>query len=96
MSYAIKVEPGKKVNLSKIDTREDGGMTKDEGRVKLDYLASEINLLQDLLYAAGDRSVLVVLQGMDTSGKDGTIKSVFRAIDPLGAHVWPFKVRRYR
>lgn len=92
MSYAIKVEPGSKVNLKKIETRQDGGLTKEEAKEKLDVLATQIHLLQDLLYAASDRSVLVVLQGMDTSGKDGTIKSVFRAIDPLGARSLAFKV----
>ncbi len=91
MSYAIRVEPGTRVKLSRIDCSEDGGLTKAKGKAQLEALAQEINLIQDLLYAAGQHSVLVVLQGMDTSGKDGTIKSVFGAIDPLGARTWPFK-----
>lgn len=46
---------------------------------------------QDLLYGAATQSVLIVLQGMDTSGKDGTIKHVMSAINPTGCHVWSFK-----
>ncbi|MGD9711671.1 MAG: polyphosphate kinase 2 family protein [Thermomicrobiales bacterium] len=92
MPKAIRVEPGSRVNLARIDTRENGGLTKGEGKARLGALAAELNELQDLLYAADECSVLVVLQGMDTSGKDGTIKSVFRAVDPLGVHTWSFKV----
>ncbi len=92
MAYAIEVKPGSRVDLSEVSTDENGGMNKKEGEKKLLELTTEINELQDLLYAASDQSVLIVLQGMDTSGKDGTIKSVFRAVDPLGCRVWPFKV----
>ena len=92
MSYAYRIKPGSKVDLSSIPTRSDGGLTKDEGKIRVREMAEEINELQDLLYAAGERSLLIVLQGMDTSGKDGTIKSVFRYIDPLGVKTWPFKV----
>ena len=92
MAKAIEVKPGSRVNLSKIDPRQDGGLTKEEGQARLQLLTSELNELQDLHYAAGECSILVILQGMDTSGKDGTIKSVFRAIDPLGASTFAFKV----
>lgn len=47
---------------------------------------------QELLYGAGTHSVLIILQGMDTSGKDGAIKHVMSAINPAGCHVWSFKV----
>jgi PPK2 family polyphosphate:nucleotide phosphotransferase len=47
---------------------------------------------QELLFGAGSHSVLIVLQGMDTAGKDGTIKQVMSAINPTGCHVWSFKV----
>ncbi len=91
MVKAIKVKPGSRVNLAEIDPRENGGLTREEGKARLGDLASEINELQDLLYAADECSLLVVLQGMDSSGKDGTIKSVFRAVDPLGVYTWAFK-----
>lgn len=92
MSHAIRIKPGSKVDLSSIDTHADGGMTKEDGKERIIDLAEQINELQDLLYAAAERSLLIVLQGMDTSGKDGTIKSVFRYTDPLGVRSWPFKV----
>ena len=92
MTYAIPVKPGSRVDLSEIPTDENGGMKKKEGEQLLLDLTTELNELQDLLYAASDQSVLIIFQGMDTSGKDGTIKSVFRAVDPLGCRVWSFKV----
>ena len=52
---------------------------------------AEIDRLQDILYAQAKHAVLVVLQGMDTSGKDGTIRKVFGPIDPLGAIATSFK-----
>lgn len=92
MGYAIRVKPGSRVDLSKIDTRENGGLTKVEGKARLEELSVEIDDLQDLMYAASQHSFLVVLQGMDTSGKDGTIRHVLQYVDPLGCRVWPFKV----
>jgi PPK2 family polyphosphate:nucleotide phosphotransferase len=91
MTYAIRIEQGRRVDLASIETRADGGLAKETGKRRLAELTEELNGLQDLLYAAGERAVLIVLQGMDTAGKDGTIKSVFRAVDPLGAQTWPFK-----
>ena len=55
-------------------------------------LEDELGELQELLYAAGVEALLVVLQGMDTSGKDGVIREVFSQVDPQGVHVWSFKV----
>ncbi|MFM2399652.1 MAG: hypothetical protein RL341_1809 [Pseudomonadota bacterium] len=60
-------------------------------RAKLDKLASELDELQDLLHANGSRKVLLVLQGMDTSGKDGTVRWVFGRTSPLGVRVASFK-----
>jgi len=92
MPYAVRVKPGTRVDLSNCDSRQDGGLEKVGARARVDELAKELDELQDLLYAAADHSLLVVLQGMDTSGKDGTIRSVFRYVDPLGCRTWPFKV----
>ncbi|MBX3071024.1 MAG: hypothetical protein KF883_11035 [Thermomicrobiales bacterium] len=92
MSHAIRIKPASRVDLSSIPTSADGGMTKEEGKARMVELSGEINELQDLLYAAGEQSLLVVFQGMDTAGKDGAIKSVFRSVDPLGVKSWPFKV----
>jgi PPK2 family polyphosphate:nucleotide phosphotransferase len=54
-------------------------------------LAVEINALQDILYAQGKHKILLVLQGMDASGKDGTVKHVFSECDPLGIRSASFK-----
>ncbi len=92
MMHAIRIKPGSRVDLSAIPTRADGGMTKEEGKARIVELAEQVNELHDLLYAAEECALLIILQGMDTSGKDGAIKSVFRYTDPLGVKAWPFKV----
>jgi PPK2 family polyphosphate:nucleotide phosphotransferase len=92
VGYAVKIEPGQSVRLKKISTDADGGLTKEEGDAKLVDLTAELDELQELLYAAGTEALLVVLQGMDTSGKDGTIRRVFTAGDPQGIKVAGFKV----
>ncbi|NEJ91564.1 polyphosphate kinase 2 family protein, partial [Rhizobium leguminosarum] len=51
---------------------------------RLAELSARIEALQDIFYAEHRRKLLVVLQGMDTAGKDGTVRTVFRALDPLG------------
>jgi PPK2 family polyphosphate:nucleotide phosphotransferase len=92
MAYAIKVEPGKRVDLSKIETKSDGGLTREDAETRFSALAAELGELQDLLYAAQTQAVLIVLQGLDTSGKDGTIRHVFRDVNPVGCRVASFKV----
>jgi len=86
------VLPGRKVSLQAHDTAERGGLTKKEGRARLRELMKPLNELQQLLYASGEHSLLVVLQGMDTAGKDGVIKHVVRAFNPQGCRVTSFKV----
>lgn len=92
MGFAIPVKPGKSIDLAKIETRQDGGLTKDEGAERLKALTAELADLQELLYAAGERTLLVLLQGMDTSGKDGTVRDVFADVSPIGVQVVGFKV----
>lgn len=67
------------------------GGSKDEDRARLDALSQELDTLQELFHADGRYKLLVVLQGMDTSGKDGTIRSVFGRMSPLGVHAVAFK-----
>jgi PPK2 family polyphosphate:nucleotide phosphotransferase len=88
-----RVAPGSKVILSKWDPNDKSASsaTKEESMERLRDLATRIDKLQDVLYAERKRSVLVVLQGMDTSGKDGTIRHVFSEIDPLGVRAVGFK-----
>jgi PPK2 family polyphosphate:nucleotide phosphotransferase len=92
MSYAHKNIGDSKVRLRAIDPDENGGLERAEGELRLKKLSEELTELQELLYAAGDQSVLVILQGLDTSGKDGTIKSVMGPLNALGCRVASFKV----
>jgi PPK2 family polyphosphate:nucleotide phosphotransferase len=87
----LRVEPGKKVRLRDRNPR-DKSLFGDEQETKAATaaLAKDIDTLQDRLYAEGSRALLVILQGTDTSGKDGTIRSVFNATGPLGVSVHAF------
>jgi PPK2 family polyphosphate:nucleotide phosphotransferase len=78
--------------LDTIDSHADGGMQKEEGKARFQQVAEELRELQELLYAAGEQSLLVILQGRDTSGKDGAIRKVFDYVNPLGCRVESFKV----
>ncbi|MBS0309252.1 MAG: polyphosphate kinase 2 family protein [Proteobacteria bacterium] len=66
-----------------------GDKSKDQARTA--ELAQTIGALQDLFYAEHDRKLLIVLQGMDTSGKDGVVRGVFHQLDPLGVRCVSFK-----
>ncbi|HLG14914.1 MAG TPA: PPK2 family polyphosphate kinase [Blastocatellia bacterium] len=92
MNYAMKVKPGDDVRLDDIDPGFTAGLTEEEAAEELADLSEKIGELQELLYAARQNSVLVILQGMDTSGKDGTIKRVMSEVDPPGCRVESFKV----
>lgn len=88
----FKVEPGSTVDLSAIDPRYNADVKRKDAEAALEKLTLEIDELQELLFGASDHSLLVVLQGMDTSGKDGTVRSVFRQVSPLGSYVHGFNV----
>jgi PPK2 family polyphosphate:nucleotide phosphotransferase len=92
MGLTIKVDPGEKVRLAKTDTDRAAGLTKSAGNARLAALSEQLGELQELLFAAHRHAVLIVLQGMDTSGKDGTIKHVMSNVNPLGCRVEAFKV----
>jgi PPK2 family polyphosphate:nucleotide phosphotransferase len=89
---APPVLPDTPVELAALATRDDGGMSKEEGRVRLEDVTAELGALQEELYAAGTHALLVVLQGMDTSGKDGTIRAVMSGVSPVGCRVASFRV----
>jgi PPK2 family polyphosphate:nucleotide phosphotransferase len=89
---SMLAEPGKPFDLSKHNTGDRSLFPdKKEARVQLRKDAAVIDELQDKLYANGDRALLVVLQGMDTSGKSGVIRNVFALTSPLGLQVEAFK-----
>jgi PPK2 family polyphosphate:nucleotide phosphotransferase len=87
------VEPGQKVNLKSWEpdeTKEFDG-DKEEAQQVIYRLNLELNNLQEMLYAEHKHRLLVILQGMDTSGKDGVIQSVFEGVNPQGVKVAGFK-----
>lgn len=91
MGYALRFDGSQPVELSTIDTRGLAEIDKATGETELDALREELGDLQELLYAAGTHALLIVFQGMDTAGKDGTIRKVLSKMDAQGVHVWPFK-----
>src|SRR5262249_52785383 len=92
MPYARKITGTHPIKLKDFDPGDDAGLNRDEGEEKLGKLCGELTRLQELLCAAGDHSALIVLQGRDTSGKDGTIKTVMGPLNSLGCNVASFKV----
>lgn len=80
-----------KVKLGAVSTRAPENFDKKETKARLEEILNELDDLQNLLYAENKHSVLVVLQGMDASGKDGTIRSVFGRLNPQGVMVKSFK-----
>ncbi len=91
----MRLEPvtsGKPVRLTDAGAaRPARAPTKAAALAQVKQLGNRIDELQDALYAESRRSLLVVLQGRDTSGKDGTIRKVFDALDPLGISITSFK-----
>jgi PPK2 family polyphosphate:nucleotide phosphotransferase len=83
---------GRRIKLEDYDAGFTGGLSEEKAEKQLRDLHRELHELQELLYGAKQNAVLVVLQGMDTSGKDGTIKNVMAPVDPQGCRVESFKV----
>lgn len=82
----------KKVRLKDYDPGYTGGFeSEDEIRDQMVADLEKMEDLQERLYAEGKRSMLIVVQGIDTGGKDGVIKHVFRGLDPQGVRVTSFK-----
>jgi len=95
MSYVKKfqVEPGARIQLDKIDADfKPKGLDRDEAEERIRELTVELRDLQHLMYAEDQRSLLIVLQGRDAAGKDGTIRHVFGPMNPQGTRVTSFKV----
>lgn len=88
----LLVKPGSKLKLADVDPAETYGLEKgDEIDAALARNVARIDELQYLMYAEGRRALLVVLQGMDASGKDGTIRKAMTGFNPQGCHVRAFK-----
>jgi PPK2 family polyphosphate:nucleotide phosphotransferase len=87
-----RIKPGSKVHLAEWDPASTDGWTKKDALAEVTKLGARLAELQELLYATEKHALLVVLQGMDTSGKDGAIKHVMGAFNPQGCQVASFKV----
>lgn len=90
------VKPGSKLSLAHFDPDDTGdykktGQDKENAKAATEKLIGKLSELQEHLYANGNRALLIVLQGMDTSGKDGTIKHVMSGVNPQGCKVVTFK-----
>ena len=81
-----------KLRLDDISTEPDKGVTREDAEARFGELSAELFGLQDLLWGAKTHSVLIVLQGMDTAGKDGVIKHVAGCLNPRGTNVVSFGV----
>lgn len=93
LAKELAVRPGKKVRLSDFDPDETFGYSKDaEVKKLLDKTLGRLDELQSLLYAENKRGLLILLQGMDAAGKDGTIRHVMSGVNPQGCGVTSFKV----
>jgi PPK2 family polyphosphate:nucleotide phosphotransferase len=92
MTHHYCIDTQQSIDLNDFDPSDTQGIYREEAEQKLLELEKSLQTCQDLLYGAAQHSVLIILQGMDTSGKDGTIKQALKSINPAGCHVWPFKV----
>jgi PPK2 family polyphosphate:nucleotide phosphotransferase len=91
-----RVKPGTRLDLGKLDSDDTGDFKRnEEGKTKAKAAKAEfieqLRGLQERLYANASRALLIVLQGMDTSGKDGTIRNVMSGVNPQGCRVATFK-----
>jgi PPK2 family polyphosphate:nucleotide phosphotransferase len=92
VGYALRFDGSQPLDLREISTHGEPTADRDDGEKELVTLVDQIGELQSLLYASDANAVLIVFQGMDTSGKDGVIRKVLDEVDAQGVHVWAFKV----
>src|SRR3984957_18376317 len=87
----LRVRPDSRFKLTKYDPGDTLGISKTHAAKAMAGHVSKLSALHDLLYAEHKRSLLIVLQGMDAAGKDGTIKHVMSGVNPQGCSVTSFK-----
>src|SRR5271157_2219901 len=92
LAHELMVAPGSKFALSDIDPADTHGVGRKAMGGRLQKNCERLAALQYLLYAEAKRSVLVILQGIDAAGKDGTIRHVTSGLNPQGVTVTAFKV----
>ncbi|MEO6637538.1 MAG: PPK2 family polyphosphate kinase [Ginsengibacter sp.] len=79
------------IRLQEISTRAPKDFEKHDTKAKTGKILEELNDLQNLLFAENKHSILIIIQGMDASGKDGAIRNVFTSMNPQGVNVKSFK-----
>lgn len=88
----FRIKEGRKVKLAEINTSDTGKYdSKTEAQAKLEENIERMAEMQDKLYAQDRYSVLIILQAMDTAGKDGIVKHVMKGLNPQGTYVQSFK-----
>jgi PPK2 family polyphosphate:nucleotide phosphotransferase len=92
LTTKLRIAPNSKVQLADIDPEDTHGVGKAAALKQLEEDRERLSVLQYLLYAEARRAVLVVLQGIDAAGKDGTIQHVMSGLNPQGVSVTSFKV----
>jgi PPK2 family polyphosphate:nucleotide phosphotransferase len=88
----LRVRPGKRIRLADIDPSATHGHDKESAKGTLQSGLDRLTDLQDRLWAESRHPVLIVLQGIDAAGKDGSVKHVMSAFNPMGCSVTSFKV----
>jgi PPK2 family polyphosphate:nucleotide phosphotransferase len=91
LARELSAEPGSRFKLTGVDPEYTHGVRKQGAASRLEKNLERLSVLQYLLYAEARRSLLVVLQGIDAGGKDGTIRHVMSGLNPQGVQVTPFK-----
>ncbi len=92
MPEPITIKPGRTCDIARIDlTERDPKYDKKSARRRIKQNARRMAELANVMFAENRRSILLVLQGMDTAGKDGTIRTVMRGVNPRGCQVYSFK-----
>lgn len=87
----VKVKPGQKIKLAEINPADTANLAKDAAKTILAKNVERMAKLQEVLYAEGKHTLLIVLQAMDAGGKDGTIRSIMSGVNPQGVTVTSFK-----
>ena len=92
VGYAHRLDGKRRIKLADFDPGEDAGLKRENAEQKTALFIQDLIELQELLYAVRSQSVLVILQGRDTSGKDGTIRHVAGPLDSQSCTVTSFKI----
>src|SRR5436190_11217355 len=91
-AYTRSLDGSRRIKLDAVDAADTQGLEKDDGLARLEKLGRELSELENLLTYAGTHALLVVLQGRDASGKDGTIRKILEYTNVQQAYVHAFKV----